>query len=506
MARHFHFMLYLDANGLFFPCPYYGKRYIENNLGVLMNRKKFDLVVIGAGPGGYVAAIKAAQNNRSVALVERSYLGGTCLNVGCIPTKTLLANAEIMHKIQKADQYGIETGAVTIDFLKMKMRKDSVVEKIRKSLGGLLGANQIQIFCGKAELSSSSEVKVLGEENCILETENIIIATGSEPLDIPAFPCDHSKILNSTSILELTELPKTLAIIGGGYIGCEFASLYAAFGVKVMILEALPSILSLQGKAVGDALTSAFKKQGIDILTNVLVESIDHTERGVKIRCKDREAINADLALVAVGRKVNSAHLGLEKAGVKVGEKGEILVNEKMQTNVDGIWAIGDVTGQFLLAHVASHQGIVAASNIIGQEMIMHYNAVPAVIFTHPEIATVGMTFEQALDAGYDAQIGKFPFQALGKSIATMDTEGFTEIVVDKKTQQILGAQVVGHEASTLIAEITLALHNELTADCVADTIHAHPTVAEAWLEAALLANDTPIHMPPKKANTISEK
>ncbi len=464
-----------------------------------MEKKRFDVAIIGAGPGGYVAAIKAAQNGKSVALIEKSFLGGTCLNVGCIPTKTLLANAQIMHKIHMAEEYGIQVGSVTFDFLKMKTRKDQVVEKIRKSLEGLLQANKIQIFSGKAEFLSPTEIKVVGDDNALLETENTIIATGSEPLDIPAFPCDHTRIMNSTSILELTQLPKNLAIIGGGYIGCEFASLYAEFDVNVTILEALPSILSLQGKAVGEALTAAYKKQGINIQTDVFVEGIDHEGEGVSIKLKGKNPVKADLALVAVGRKVNSAHLGLEKAGVKTGPKGEILVNEKLETNIPGIYAIGDVTGRFLLAHVASHQGIVAASNILGQEMQMHYNAVPAVIFTTPEIATVGMTLDEAKDAGYKPQVGKFPFQALGKSIATIDTDGFAEVIVDKGTGQILGAQVVGHEASTLIAEMALAINNELTADCVADTIHAHPTVAESWLEAALLANDTPIHMPPKR-------
>jgi len=464
-----------------------------------MEKKKFDVVVIGAGPGGYVAAIKAAQNGKSVALIEKSFLGGTCLNVGCIPTKTLLANAEVMHKINMAEEYGIITGPVSFDFLKMKTRKDQVVEKMRQGLDGLLKSNKITVLSGKAEFMSPTEIKVIGDDNLIVEAENTIIATGSEPLDIPAFPCDHTRILNSTSILELTQLPKSLAIIGGGYIGCEFASLYAEFGVKVTILEALPSILSLQGKAVGDFLSAAFEKQGIDIKTNVFVEGIDHTENGVSVKLKGTDPFKAELALVAVGRRVNSGSLGLEKAGVKVGPKGAIVVNDKMQTNVPGIYAIGDVTGEFLLAHVASHQGIIAASNILGQNVHMHYNAVPAVIFTNPEIATVGMTLEQAKEAGFNASIGKFPFQALGKSVATIDTEGFAEVIIDKGTRQILGAQVIGHDASTLIAEMALAIHNELTADCVADTIHAHPTVAEAWMEAALLANDMPIHLPPKR-------
>lgn len=463
-----------------------------------MERQNFDLVVIGAGPGGYVAAIKAAQEGFRVCLIEKGLLGGSCLNVGCIPTKTLLANAQVMHKITHAAEYGITTGPVTFDYGKMKLRKDGVIDKIRKSLEGLLLSNGMVILRGTAEFLSPREIKVKGEHNVIIHAEKTIIATGSEPLDIPAFPCDHKRVLNSTSILELTSLPKTLAIVGGGYIGCEFASLFCDLGVRVIILEALPSIVMLQGKTVAESLTRAFAKKGIEIQTNVMVEGIDHQPTGLSIRLKDKSPVACDMALVSIGRKIISSSLGLDKAGVAVSDKGAILVNDKMETNVPGIYAIGDVTGKYMLAHVASHQGIIAASNAVGQPAKMHYNAVPAVIFTNPEIATVGMTLEQAQEAGIDAAVGKFPFQALGKSIAAIETEGFAQIIADRKTGQILGAQVIGHEASTLIAEMGLAIANELTVDCVMDTVHAHPTVAEAWLEAALLANDTPIHFPPK--------
>ena len=458
----------------------------------------FDVAIIGAGPGGYVAAIKIAQTGKRVCLIERNYLGGSCLNVGCIPTKTLLSNASVVSKIKKAGDYGITTGPVSFDYGKMKQRKDGVIDKIRKSLEGLLLSNKITILRGSAEFLSPKEIKIKGHDNTIILADNVIIATGSEPLDIPAFPCDHQRIVNSTSILELTELPKSLAIIGGGYIGCEFASLFAELGVKVTILEALPAIVQAQGKGISDALTRAFVKQGIEIQTGVFVEGIEKTSSGLSVKLKEKPAISCDMALVAVGRRIVTDHLGLDKAGVKVGERGMIPVNEKMETNVPGIYAIGDVTGKFMLAHIASHQGIIAGSNIIGQEAVMHYNAVPAVIFTMPEIASVGMTLEQALAAGYPATAGKFPFMALGKSIAAQETEGFAEVITDKKTKQILGAQVVGYDASTLIAEMTLAMANELTVECLADTIHAHPTVAEAWLEAALIANDTPIHFPPK--------
>jgi len=461
-------------------------------------KMKFDVAVIGAGPGGYVAAIRAAQAGKSVALVEKNYLGGTCLNVGCIPTKTLLANTTVLHKVRTAKDFGIVTGAVSFDYSQMKARKDKVVESIRTSLGGLIKANKIEVINGAAEFISPKELKITGQEKRIIQADKIIIATGSEPLDIPAFPCDHKRILNSTSVLELTQLPKSIAIIGGGYIGCEFASLFAELDVKVTIFEAMPSIVALQGKTISDALTKAFQKKGIVLQLGVKVSSIDSKSDGVKVHLEGGTEATFDLALIAVGRKITSAGLGLKKAGVKTSPRGAIEVNEKMETNVPGIYAIGDVTGIAMLAHVASHQGIVAADNAIGNTSAMHYHAVPAVIFTHPEIATVGMTLEEAKEKGYDAKVGSFPFQALGKAQAAMETEGFAQIIIDKPTQAILGAQVVGHEASALIAEMAIAINNELTLECITETIHAHPTVAESWLEAALIAGDTPIHFPPR--------
>ena len=463
-----------------------------------MDKKHFDVVVVGAGPGGYVAAIKASQMGKSVALIEKSNLGGTCLNVGCIPTKTLIANALMLHKIKQASDFGIEVGPISFDYSKMKTRKDTVVEKIKKSLEGLIRSNGITIFKGKAEFTSLNELKIVGTDNEILSFKKAIIATGSEPLDIPAFPCDHQKIFNSSSILDLTTLPKKIAIVGGGYIGCEFASLFAELGVKVSLIEALPSILSLQGSMVADTMTKAFTKKGIDLVTNALVEKIDTQGDGIVVHLKGKDPIAADIALIAIGRKVISQGIGLEKAGVPVTPRGEIPVNDRMETSVPGIYAIGDVTGKFLLAHVASHQGVVAASNACGQEAHMHYEAVPAVIFTHPEVATVGMSSEQAEKEGLSFTLAKFPFQALGKAVATMETEGFSQIILEKKTGRILGAQVIGEGAASLISEMALAIANELTIECISETIHAHPTMPEAWLEAALIAQETPIHFPPK--------
>lgn len=463
-----------------------------------MERKEFDVVVIGAGPGGYVAAIKASQMGRKVALIEKSHMGGTCLNVGCIPTKTLIANAMMLQRVQHASDFGIEVGAISFDYSKMKTRKDTVVDKIKKSLEGLIRSNGINIFKGKAEFISPTEVKVSGDSPEVLRFQKAIIATGSEPLDIAAFSCDHTKIFNSSSILELTQLPKKIAIIGGGYIGCEFASLFAALGVKVSIIEALPTILALQGPTIADVMTKAFTKRGIEISSGASVEKIDTEGNGVLVHLKNKDPIAADIALVSIGRKIISQGIGLEKAGVLTDAKGAVIVNESMQTNIPSIYAIGDVTGKLLLAHVASHQGIVAAAHACGQEAHMHYEAIPSVIFTHPEVATVGMSPEQAQTTGLDLSIGKFPFQALGKAVAAMETDGFAQIITEKKSGKILGAQVIGEGAASLIAEMALAIHNELTIECISDTVHAHPTLPEAWMEAAFLSTDTPIHFPPK--------
>ncbi len=464
----------------------------------MAERKTYDIAIIGSGPGGYVAAIKAAQLGKSVALIEKGHLGGVCLNVGCIPTKTLLSNTAVLRQIKHASSFGIDTGPISIHYDKMKQRKDSVVSKIRSGLEGLIKSNKITIYRGSAQFESPRELKITGQDNLYLHADQMIIATGSIPLDVPAFPCDHSRILNSTSILELTELPKSLAIVGGGYIGCEFASLFVELGVQVTILEALPTILAAQGPTVSSFMTKAFTSRGVNIRTNVSVQSIDNQNTHVQITLAGGEILQADLALVAVGRKVYTEGLMLEKAGLLTGPRGVIEVNEKMETAVPGIYAIGDVTGKWMLAHVASHQGVVAGSNAAGHLKKIHYESVPAVVFTSPEIATVGLTLEQAQAAGYNATQGTFPFQALGKAQAAMETEGFVQIISDKKTGQILGAIVIGHEASNLIGEMGLAIQNELTLESIIETIHAHPTIAEAWHEAALIANETPVNFPPK--------
>ena len=466
----------------------------------------YDVVVIGGGPGGYPAAIKAAQNGATVALVEAESMGGTCLNVGCIPTKTLIANAEALKRIQQAEELGIVVGKVSFDFGKMTARKDQVVTDVRKGLEKLIASNDITLFRGFGELTSPTRVKVKGKDNAILDAKNIILATGSHPRDMAAFPFDHKKILNSDDILTLKKLPKKLVIIGGGIIGCEFASLYNAFSVEVTILEMMPDIIPLEASNVRSHLRKAFEKKGITVRTSCAVSGVEVTKSGVKVSVSDSKPITGDLVLVAVGRGLNTTGIGLEKAGVSLRDNGSVPVNEKMETNVAGIYAIGDITGKWQLAHVASHQGIIAANNSCGHSAQMRYNAVPSVIFTDPEIGSVGMTLEQAIEEGHPATIGAFPFAALGKSQATLQTEGFAQLVIHKRSGQILGAQVVGHEAAVLVAEMGVAIANELTVESITETIHAHPTIAEVWLEAAMVAAETPLHLPPKKRKTAAAK
>lgn len=460
--------------------------------------RKFDLAVIGGGPGGYVAAIRAAQAGFSVALIEMNLFGGTCLNWGCIPTKSMLAGAEVLQTVRQADKFAVTTGEVSFDYPKMVQRTGKLVASIRKSLESLIASNQITVLRGFGKFVSPREIKVTGKDNEVFYAEKTIIATGSEPRNIQSFSFDGKLIHSSSSILQLTTLPKKLVIVGGGVIGCEFASLYHDLGVEVVILELLPEIIMQEGKKISHALTTSFRKRGIDVRTGVQVEGIEKKEEGVFVKLLGEDGLSADMALVAVGRRLNTDNIDLEKAGLSALDDGTIAVNDQMETDVLGIYAIGDVTGKFLLAHVASHQGIVAADNALGKKASMHYQAVPSVTFTRPEIATVGMTLQVALEQGHAATEAMFPFQALGKSQASMDTEGFALIVTESSTGQILGAQVMGHGASILIAEMTLAINNELTIDCIIETIHAHPSIAEAWLEAALIAGGTPLHMPPR--------
>jgi dihydrolipoamide dehydrogenase len=463
-----------------------------------VEKKHYEIVVIGGGPGGYVAAIRAASRGAKTALIEARELGGVCLNRGCIPSKALIADAEMYAKMKRCEEYGIKADSLSFDYQKMNERKNRIVRDLRASVEKLVTANQIDIYRGIGRFTGEHEIKI-GNEESLISFDKAIIATGSEPRALSQFPFDYKQIHDSTSLLEITALPKTIVIIGGGTIGCEFASCHHALGVEVTIIELLPSIIAIEGKTISDALASSFTRRGIKIETNTTVTQIEKNETGLRISTSNQKVFEADICLISVGRKMNTDDIGLEKVGIVVNEGGVIGTNEKMQTNVAHIYAIGDITGKLLLAHLASHQGIVAADHATGYDTTMHYHAVPSVTFTSPQIGTVGYTLDKAIQLGYSAKVGKYPFQALGKARAIHETEGFAQIVIDKNTGQILGAQVFGYEAATLIAEMTLAIQNELTLDCIVETIHAHPTLSEVWLEAAFLAADTPLHYPPIK-------
>lgn len=473
---------------------------------MVQSREDFDLVVIGAGPGGYVGAIKAAQLGAKVALIEASHVGGTCLNVGCIPTKALIAGASLLHKIKSAEAFGISVDNVRFDYSRMKTRKDDVVAKIRKNLAMLIQSNRVELIPGFGKLVDAHQVRVeLDSGYRLLHASHIILATGSRPNVFPPFKIDGKKVHDSSTILEITQLPKKIIVVGGGYIGCEFACMFHELGVEVIVVEALDRLVTQECFESSQFLENSFRRRGIKILTkSLVVEQL--VEDVVKLKLASGEVLEADMVLVAVGRSFNTQAMGLETAGVYVNPKGAVEVNNQLQTNLPHIYAIGDITAKWMLAHTASHQAIVAASNACGHYTTMDYSAVPAVIFTSPEIASVGYTFEKAKEAGFNAIKGQFPFQALGKAQAALEAEGFAQVIIDKPSGRILGAQVVGHEAGALIAEMALAIQNELTLECLVHTIHAHPTISEAWLEAALIAADTPLHMPPKKVKAAEDK
>lgn len=460
----------------------------------------FDCVVIGAGPGGYVAAITAAQAGIKTALIEEREAGGTCLNRGCIPSKALLSAAEIVNQIRHANQFGIHVDNFSIDYPAMVQRKDSVVRSIRDGLNSLIRSNKITVFSGRGSLISSTEVKVLGETSSVIKARSIILATGSEPRAFPGIPFSPSspRILCSTGVLNLKELPQKLAIIGGGVIGCEFASLFHTLGSKVSVIEASQQILALNNPDISKTMFDKFSRQGLRFMLGASVSDIQDMGDCVRITINGNDE-EYDYVLVSIGRRLNTENLGLDKAGVICDERGVIPTDSTMRTNIPNIYAIGDITGQWQLAHVASHQGIVAARNISGHRDEIDYSAVPSVIFTFPEVATVGLSPSVAQQEGIPVKITKFPFRAIGKAVAMGEADGFAAIISHETSQQILGAYVIGPQASSLISEITLAVRNELTLPCIYETIHAHPTLAEIWAESALLAVDTPLHMPPTK-------
>lgn len=461
--------------------------------------KEFDLVIIGGGPGGYVAAIRGAQEGAKVALVEKRKLGGTCLNWGCIPTKALYHSAKALSAVRKSEEFGVDLGGAKVGFNLSKAveRKDSVVEKLVSGVGQLLKGNGVEVFNGSAYIDSPTQLSIKrhGETESI-EAKSIIIATGSEPAMIPAFNIDRKDILTSTEMLDLKEVPESLLIIGGGVMGCEFATIFAKFGSKVIIVELLDTILSTEDKQVVRTITKSFKALGIEINTGVTVESVEagvFDGGSVKTTLAGGTEIITSKALVSIGRSFNSANLGLEDLGVEC-DRGSIKVNERMETNVKGIYAIGDVVGGMLLAHVASTEGAVAVKNALGGSEVMDYSVIPSGIFTDPEIASVGLREKDAKANDIEINVGRFPYAASGKALGMNETDGFVQVVSDPGTDKVLGASIVGAHATDLIGEIALAMKTGATIKDIAETVHAHPTLPEIVQEAVEDIHGKAIH------------
>lgn len=456
--------------------------------------KSYDLAIIGSGPGGYTAAILASQQGLKVALIEERFLGGICLNVGCIPTKMLLKFAEKFSQIKNSSLWNIHLENLSFNYAENIAKKDATIALIRKNLENLFIANKIDIIHGKASFQDEHTLKVSSD---VITATNIIIATGSECASLREFPFDQSQIFSSTDILNLNKLPQSLAIIGGGYIGCEFATFFNALNVEVTIIEASPYLLPQIPSKISEELKRNFIKNKIQVLTNEKVTRMEKKSSGVILHTDQSRILENEKVLICVGR--SSCSSGLNLPSLKLDPKGFIQVNDQMQTNLSHIFAIGDVTGKYMLAHVASSQAEVAISNILKKTSSMDYSCVPSVVFTSPEIASVGLTEEQAQKDNIAILVGNYPYKALGKAIAVNETEGFAQVVADKKTHKILGAHIIGKDASNLISEMTLAIKYHHTLEDLAHTIHPHPTTSEIWHEACLLALDTPIHFPPKK-------
>ena len=460
--------------------------------------EKSDVVVIGAGPGGYPAAIRAAQLGASVTIVEKEQAGGTCLNWGCIPTKSLIACSDLLDHLRHAADYGVSTGAVSFDYAAMLARKNAIVGKLRSGVEGLLKAHKCTLLRGTASFKRRDCIAVrdsAGQET-LIEARTTIIASGSTSA-VPGFIPRHERILESRAFLDLATLPASLMILGGGVIGCEFACMAAQLGVKVTVVELLEDILMMVDADVRREVRSHMEKRlGIRVLTGQALGDITPTATGVSARRGD-DTLTADLLLVAVGRRPLTAELGLEAAGIRTSSSGHIVVDAHGRTSAASVFAVGDVNGGIQLAHAATSQGVIAAENAVLKTQRAFDLLVPSCIFTAPEIGSVGLTEQQARDKGLAVHVGKFSFAVLGKAMAAGATSGFVKWVADAGTDRLIGAHAVGLHATELIAEATAAVRAELTAEELGRTIHCHPTLSESWMEAAHAMHGTCIHAPP---------
>ncbi|MFH5882910.1 dihydrolipoyl dehydrogenase [Halalkalibaculum sp. DA3122] len=464
--------------------------------------KEFDICVIGSGPGGYVAAIRASQLGFNTAIVEKRHLGGVCLNIGCIPTKALLRSAEVYENIEHAGNYGVEVKDYSADFGGIIDRSRNVANKMSKGVQFLMKANKIEVFEGKGVFESQDQIKVVDEDDETSEqikADKFIIATGARPRELPNIPIDGELVIDSEKAMQLEEQPEKLVIIGAGAIGVEFAYFYHTLGTEVTIVELEDSLVPVEDKDIGKELGKIYKKKGMDIRTGSTVEAVEEKGDGVEVTIKSgdkEEKVEADVVLSAVGVTGNVEGIGLDEIGVKY-EKGAIEVDkETYQTSIENIYAIGDVAGPPWLAHKATHEGILCVENLAGEEVHpMNYNNIPGCTYCEPQIASVGYTEEQAKEEGYDVLVGKFPFSASGKATAYGHEEGFVKVVFDEKYGEWLGCHMIGANVTELIAEAVVARDLETTGHEIIHGVHPHPTLSESVMEAVAEAYKVGVHL-----------
>ena len=500
----------------------------------MAEQSAFDVVIVGGGPGGYPAAIRAAQYGLRVALVEKERAGGVCLNWGCIPTKAMLRTADVLETMQHSADFGVLADNVRLDYPAVLKRKDTIVKGLTDGVGQLLRANGVTVYSGHARFTSANAIDVVGvgksplgaggplynapsdhvgQPTARVAGKNVIIATGSTPAQLPIPGVELPGVINSDGAFLLKDVPRRIIIVGGGAVGTEWATLFSAFGSEVTLVELLPNLLPFEDEDMGRTLARSFQKRGIKILTSSTVAKIEEGSekraKTLRVTITDKDGKNEQTSevenvLIGVSRRPNTIDMNLEVTGVQTDKRGYITVDDRMRTNVKNVFAIGDVVGKVLLAHVATHQGLVTAGVIAGHDEKMDYKAVPAATFTHPEVASVGLTEQKAREAGHDVVVGKFPFAALGRAQTYGNTDGLIKIVADKKYGEVLGLHIIGPSASDLIPEGVLALQLEATLEDIANTIHAHPTLGEGSMEAAMVALGLPVHVGPARRPTAA--
>ncbi|HEU4455434.1 MAG TPA: dihydrolipoyl dehydrogenase [Longimicrobium sp.] len=462
----------------------------------------FDIVVIGAGPGGYVAAIKAAQLGYKTACVEEDNVGGVCLNWGCIPTKALLESAAMIAHLGHAKEFGVTVGEIKTDMAQAVKRSRQVSERLTKGVAFLFKKNKVTHLPGRGRITGKGQVEVTGKDGKTQQVtaKHVIIATGSKPRDLPFLKIDHDRVWDSTDAMLQKEPPKTLAVVGAGAIGCEFADVFAAFGTKVTIIEALDRILPLEDKDCSAVVEKSYRKRGMEVYTATRLEKAEIRKDGVTLTIKtakgETKTVEAERVLSAIGRVPLVEDLGLDKVGIQLTDRGFIGVDRQMRTNVKGFYAIGDVAGPPLLAHKGSHEGVACVEGIHGDPHAgIDYRNIPNCTYCHPEVASVGLTEEQAREQGYEIEVGTFPWTANGRALTAGETEGFVKVIRDKKYSEVLGAHIVGPHATELIAEFVVGRHLETTVEEMDRAMHPHPTLSEAIGEAALAALGHPLHI-----------